>query len=85
MAVLLHVLIALGSIAFTAVTFFRPSRTKLRGSYGLMALTIGSGTYLILSTRSHMIEACTMGLAYLGITLTMTAAAHYKLAANNER
>ncbi len=80
MAVLFHVIIALGSIAMASYAFFVPSNNTLRVSYGLVAATIISGTYLVVSTRSHMIEACTVGLLYTGAMLTTLVFARRKLA-----
>jgi hypothetical protein len=79
MVILTHVLIALASLALSAYSYFNPSQTMLRVSYGLIALTLASGTYLLLSKPSHMIEACMMGLAYLAIISIATVAARYKL------
>lgn len=79
MIVLLHVLIALGSIAFTTYLYFRPSKRKFYASYGLIAATLGSGTYLVVSTHSPLLSSCMTGLIYLGVVLAGTAAAQQKL------
>ena len=80
MIVLLHVLIALSSMAYTGYVYLSPSKAKLNASYGLVAATIGSGTYLVWTTHAPMLEACVTGLVYLGIVLVGIAAAHHKLA-----
>jgi hypothetical protein len=67
MIVLLHVLIAFSSIAFTTYLYFRPSRRKFYASYGLVAATLASGTYLVVSTHAPMLSSCTSGLLYLVI------------------
>lgn len=73
--VLLHVIIALSSIAFTTVTFFMPSARKIQIANGLVAATLVSGTYLVWSSHSSIIEACLMGLAYtVGVTCGIYAA-----------
>jgi hypothetical protein len=80
MILILHVLAALTSVAFTAFTFFAPTKIKLRVSYALTATTIASGTYLVATSPAHMLEACTVGLLYVGIVLAGTLAARAKLA-----
>jgi len=81
MIVLLHVLIAISSIAHATYTFFRPSQNKLTISYGLIAATIASGTALIISTQGHMLESCMMGLLYSAGVSILTVKAHARLAA----
>lgn len=80
MIIFLHIIIALTSIAVASYVFFRPSRRALLASYGLIGLTIASGTYLVVSAPAHMIEACTMGLVYLSIVSVGTFVARAKLA-----
>jgi hypothetical protein len=84
MMVILHVLIALSSIAFTTYAYFRPSTPKLRVGYGLTGLTLATGIYLVWSAPAHMIEACTMGLFYLGVVTLGIVATRSKLAARAE-
>ena len=79
MIVLLHVIIAISSIALASFTFFKPSTKKLLVSYGFMIATVGSGTYLLLATGADMLKTCLSGLAYLTITLFITIATHYKM------
>lgn len=85
MVTLIHVLIALGSIGYTTHTFFKPSQTKLRVSYGFIAATLVSGTYLVLSTHAPLLQSCRTGLLYLGVVSAGIAAAHYRLAHATER
>ena len=83
MIVLLHVLIALGSIAFTTYLYFRPSKGRFYASYGLIGATLASGTYLVISTHAPLLSACMTGLLYLGVVLAGIAAAHQKAASND--
>ncbi|MDB5161150.1 MAG: hypothetical protein JWO96_530 [Candidatus Saccharibacteria bacterium] len=80
MIVLLHVLIALTSVAFSTYLYISPSVTKLKSSYGLVASTLISGTYLVVSTKAHMLQACMTGLLYCGFVFAAIAAARRKLA-----
>lgn len=77
MLLIFHVLIALLSLVYTTYLLFYPSRTKLRLSYGLVALTLGSGTYLVLSSHARILQACQSGLIYIAaISLLIVAAQH---------
>ncbi len=80
MILLSHVVIALLSVAYTAYVFFVPSVSKLKVSYGLTALTIASGTYLVIQAPAHMTEACMAGLFYIVMMITMIVMVRSKLA-----
>jgi hypothetical protein len=80
MALLLHVTIALSSVLLTTYIFITPSKTTLRWSYSLVVMTLASGTYLVVSTGTHILQACLMGLLYCGISLLGLASAHRRLA-----
>ncbi len=67
MIILIHILIALSSIVYTSYLFFFPSKSKLRISYALVALTLITGTYLVALNPSHFVSACRTGLLYLGV------------------
>ena len=79
--VLIHVLIACLSLATGVVVFFRPSRAGLSVSYGLIAGTIVSGTYLVISNKpAHMLETCLMGMVYTAAISLATVATQRRLA-----
>ena len=80
MVVMFHVFVALSSIALTSFAYVSPSRVKLRGAYGLVALTLASGFYLVASEPSHMLQSCTMGVAYIAIVTVGIMAARRRLA-----
>lgn len=84
MTLILHLAIAFSSIIFTTYILFRPSRAGLRVSWGLIAATLLSGTYLVVSTHSGMLSACVSGLLYatLAATGTITAAKRLEQAHN---
>ena len=81
MIVILHVIIACLSIGLTSYAYMRPSVSKLRVAYGSIGMTLVSGLYLVWSTPSHMVQACTSGLLYIGIVSIGIVAARTKLAA----
>lgn len=83
MLVVIHVSIALTSIFYTGLTFFLPSRFKVHVSQVLIAATLISGTYLVVSTHANMISACVSGLIYLAIVSFGIVAAQNKLSKEN--
>jgi len=80
MILLLHITIALASVGLTTYAFFNPSQVKLHASYGLVALTLISGTYLVVSSGAHILQACVTGLMYVGAVSVGLVAVRYKLA-----
>jgi hypothetical protein len=80
MLVLLHVLAALSSLMLASVLYFAPTRTKLKLTSALVAMTLASGTYLVVSANVRLVESCTMGLIYLGAVSLAMAGAYRKLA-----
>lgn len=80
MILTLHIIVALASIAFASYTYMRPSTSKLYGTYGLIVATFGSGTYLIVASPSHLLQACVVGIAYLTVVGFVALAARAKLA-----
>lgn len=79
MILILHIGVALLSMAWAGYTFISPSQIKLFVSYGLMAATLGTGIYLVIGSPSHMVQACLMGVGYLAITASATLVARRKL------
>ena len=79
MIILIHVIIALASIAIASFTFFQPTIKRLIVSYGFILSTVGTGTYLMIAYPSHILQSCLMGLAYLTIVTIATITAHVRL------
>lgn len=80
MILVTHILIALASIAFAAFTVFTPNKDKLRVSLLLTGLTIVSGTVLVVTTNSPLLQSCMTGLGYLAIMFAAIAVSYYRLA-----
>jgi hypothetical protein len=76
---IVHITIALLSVAFSTYVYFSPTRTKLRVSYTLVGLTVGSGTYLVVASQAAMLRTCMTGLLYVGIMTVVIAAARNKM------
>lgn len=81
MLVLLHILVAFTSMAYTAYAYISPSVSRLYASYALAGLTLSSGTVLLLQYPSHLVPACIAGLIYFGIVGAVIFATRHKLAA----
>lgn len=79
MILVLHILAALGSLAFATYLLFAPSATGFRANYALIGATLVSGTYLTV-TKSHLLQTCLTGLLYLGAVMTLTIAAKVRFA-----
>lgn len=67
MIILIHVIIALLSIASATFGYIRPTNKNLRLSYALIALTFISGFYLVWSEPTAMLRTCLSGIAYLTV------------------
>lgn len=80
MIVLIHVLTAIASMAYTSYLFFRPSKGGLRTAYGLVGATLISGTYLVVSLNAQLLSACITGLIYLGAVTIGLVLANRRLA-----
>jgi hypothetical protein len=80
MLLLSHIIIALASVVYASYLILRPSKTGLRVSYGLVAATLASGTYLVVSTGAPMLSSCMSGLFYTGFVSVVLAYANRKLA-----
>ena len=79
MILLLPICIALTSVIFTTFSFISPSKPKLKAPYALIALTLASGTYLVASTGSPILQSCVTGLIYTATMLTGILATRHKL------
>ena len=79
MIILIHVIIALSSIAIASLAFFKPTMKKLITSYGFIIGTIATGSYLLIAYPSHILQSCLMGLAYLMLVSAATVATHVRL------
>ncbi len=80
MMLLFHILIAFSSILASGLAYIRPSQKRLNISYGLVAATLATGTYLVVSAPAHLATACVSGLMYLGVVGTAIVAARLKFA-----
>lgn len=80
MILVAHVIIALASLATSAYSAVRPSRGLLYLSYGSVGLTLASGSLLVITNHSAMIQACVSGLVFSAASLGLATVARRKLA-----
>lgn len=85
MILILHIVVALSSVAYSTYMLFGPSDRKLRVSYALLVSTIVSGTYLVILHPAIMAHACMSGLVYSTVVVGMIAVARRKLASEVSR
>ncbi len=67
MVLVMHIIVALGSIFAASIAFLKPSMSKLYIAYFLTGAMLVSGGYLLLHNTSHLFEACVVGLTFLAI------------------
>ena len=79
MLILAHVIIAITSCIYTSYIHFSPSRKKITASYFFIAATLGTGSYLIMSKPSHMVQSCAMGILYICFVTAVTISARHKM------
>ena len=79
MIILIHVIIAFTSLIIASFAFLQPTVKKLIISYGFILATVGTGTYLLVTIPSHILQSCLSGLTYLTIVSIATIAAHIRL------
>jgi len=76
----IHIAAALSGLAQATYTLASPSSKKLNVTFGLLATTIASGTWLVVTLHASVLSACNSGLVYSTVVLGMLAGARYRLA-----
>lgn len=80
MLLIIHILIAISSLALTSWMVIRPSSTKISAAYALAGLTLLSGTLLAISSPGYLVQACVSGLIYNALAFGGIKLAGRKLA-----
>ncbi|HKU18030.1 MAG TPA: hypothetical protein VJP80_02040 [Candidatus Saccharimonadales bacterium] len=75
----IHIFIALASVLTATFSFVRPSKTSIHISSALVAATLLTGTYLVISMRAPLVQACITGIVYLAAVAFGIAGAYYRL------
>jgi len=84
MLLVLHILVALSGLASSTLAVLIPSNQKINLSFGLVLATIASGTILVISTHSPILQSCLAGLVYTGFCTSLIVSAKYRLAKANQ-
>jgi hypothetical protein len=74
-----HVIIALVSLIYSTRLMFAPSMRGIRVSYGMIGLTLASGTYLTVLKPEHLTQTCLTGLVYIAVVSFGLASSHTTL------
>lgn len=85
MILIIHILIALTSIAYSSYLYFDPQPSKFKPAYWLLGGTVSSGSILVITTGTNILKTCLTGLAYIGFVLTVIILAKKKLAKETAR
>lgn len=80
MLLITHIIVAITSLIFTTALLFQPSKRGLIVGYSLVGFTLASGTYLVVSTHSSILQGCMTGLIYLAFASVGLAVAQFKVA-----
>lgn len=75
---LMHIAIALLSVAVATLAFFKPSTKVFYTSYGFIVATVATGTLLIFTNSVDIVRSCLSGLFYVTVLSLMTSAAHVR-------
>lgn len=81
MIIVLHVLVAIASIILASYAMMFPTKSVLRSTYGLIGLTLASGTYLVVLHPGHLLQTCLTGLVYTILVTVGVVMAHRKMRA----
>lgn len=84
MILVLHIAVAIASMAAATFVLFNPSKNGLKLNYGLLAATLASGTYMVATMSVHILQTCMSGLLYVGVVSALLYAANRRLATVRE-
>ena len=83
MILVLHIVVALLSVGFSAYAAVNPNSVKLKTAYALAGGTLGSGVLLVFLEPQTLTQACVSGLVYFAIVSVILAYAQKKFASLN--
>lgn len=78
MITLLHISIALGSVAYLAILLFRPTRMSFVPAYVSAVATLGTGILLMITQPSTIQHVCVSGSVYLVTAIAAISFATYR-------
>lgn len=80
MITIIHVAVAVLSIAVSTFFWVAPTEMKLKLSYSFIVMTLLTGSVLVAINSANMLRTCTSGLIYTAVVATITSVARRKLA-----
>jgi len=83
MALVIHIIAALGSLASASYLYFSPSKRRFYATYATTAAMLISGFYLVIATHASLVRSCITGLFFLGVVSVLVVAARRKQTAEN--
>ena len=78
MALAVHIIAALASLATASYLYFAPSKRRFYATYATTAVMLISGFYLVVATHASLVRACATGLFFLGVVSVLVVAARRK-------
>lgn len=79
MILILHIIIALTSVAGATILLISPSKGKVIINYILVGATLASGIALTIADPAQMLRTCTTGLVYTSLVTAAIMIAQTKL------
>jgi hypothetical protein len=80
MLILIHVVLAITSIAIAVYNNFRPSNYKLKQSYIFALETLATGVLLIIVNNASVLRTCLTGIVFFCFVSLLNETARHKLA-----
>ncbi len=80
MITVLHVILAVISLAVATYNLYRPASSRLKLSYVLAAATLSSGVMLIFINNASVLRTCITGLLFFALITAMNTVSSRKLA-----
>lgn len=79
MILLLHIAIAISSIAWATYGYIRPTDKNIQASYALITMTFMSGFALVWSEPAQILRTCLSGIGYLAVVTAAVMLTRKKL------
>ncbi|MDQ2973250.1 MAG: hypothetical protein M3Q79_02095 [bacterium] len=78
--IIIHVILALSSLAVATYNLYRPASSRLKLSYALAAATLSSGVMLVFINNASVLRTCVTGLLFFALVTAMNTVSSRKLA-----
>ena len=75
-----HIVVAVSGLLMSTILYLKPSNAKYNLSSGFLAMTLVSGTILVVANPVTLVKSCILGLAYTAFVVSMLYLSSKKLA-----